>query len=298
MRAEFVRFFTDDHVELQGLYFAPPAHPARAGVVYVHGLSGSFYEHPFVDHLAQTLSAEGYAFLSFNNRGLDYVSDLRVRQDAGWTYEWGGGGYEVFAECLNDIDAALQFVQDRGVVDVCLLGHSLGANKVVFTQSQRQDERVRGLILLSPNDDVGLQRNAHTDDFADVLKMALTMVEEGHGDALMPEGSFFSDPISAWTYVDTFGPDTRRDTFPFRNPEAEFEELSTIECPIFIRFGNVHEYVLGDLEETLSLLERKAAASPRVDTGIVDGAPHTYLGREEELSRATADWLREVMPGT
>lgn len=100
---------------------------------------------------------------------------------------------------------------------------------MVFYQSQRKDEGVRGEILLSPNDDIGLQRNALGEDFGDVLENALAMVEEGSGDTLMPEGSFFSYPISARTYIDYFGPGSSRDTFPFRNPQAEFEDLSTID---------------------------------------------------------------------
>lgn len=167
---------------------------------------------------------------------------------------------------------------------------------MVFYQSRRKNEYVRGVILLSPNDDVGLQKHALGEAFDDVLERARTMVEEGHGDDLMPEGSFFGYPISAKTYVGYFGPHSERDTFPFRNPQAEFEEVSTIACPILVLFGNVNEYVLGDLGETLSLLERKAKASPRVDTGIIDGAPRSYLGREEELCDVIARWLDDVLP--
>ena len=296
VKTEFVRFFTDDNVELQGLYFAPSSTPARAGVLHVHGLAGTFYENRFVDYVAKMLVDRGYAFLTFNNRGHDYMADLLKKEDAAWTYLDGGGAYEVFADCVYDIDAALQFLQHQGVVDVCLLGHSSGANKVVFYQSRRKNEDVQSVILLSPNDDVGLHRHAVGEDFEELLQTARGMVEESKGDHLMPEGSFFAYPISANTYLAFFGPESKRDTFPFRNPQAEFEELSTIACPLLILFGNVNEYVLQDLDETLALLERKANASSRVDTGIIDGAPHTYLGREEELSTVIAKWLDDVMP--
>ena len=296
MRAEFVRFCTDDSIQLDGLYFAPSGTSPRAGVVCVHGLASNFYENRFVDSLAETLTDKGYAFLAFNNRGHDYLSDLLKKEDSGWTYVAGGAAYEEFADCVYDIDAALQFMRDRGVVHVCLLGHSSGTNKVVFYQFRRKNEGVRGEILLSPNDDVGLQRNAVGEDFDELLKTALTRVEEGDGDQLMPEGSFFGYPMSAKTYWGFFGPHSERDTFPYRNPQAGFEELSAIECPLLVLFGNVNEYVLGDLDETLSLLERKATASSRVDTGIIEGAPHSYLDREGELCGAIGRRLDEVMP--
>ena len=296
MKTEFVRFFTDDNVELQGLYFAPSSARARAGVVHVHGLAGTFYENRFVDHVAKALVDRGYAFLTFNNRGHDYACDLLKKEDEGWTYVDGGGAYEVFVDCVHDIDAALQVMQDQGVDRVCLLGHSSGANKVVFYQSRRKHEHVQGVILLSPNDDVGLHRHAVGEDFEELLQTARGMVAEGRGDHLMPEGSFFAYPISADTYLAFFGPESKRDTFPFRNPQAEFEELAAIACPLLILFGNVNEYVLQDLDETVALMERKAKASSRVDTGIIDGAPHSYLGREQELSRVIGSWLDDVMP--
>lgn len=90
MKAEFVRFFTDDNIELQGLYSAPRDVPAQAAIVHVHGLAGSFYENRFVDYLADMLTDRGYAFLTFNNRGHDYLSDLLKKEDSDWTYVDGG----------------------------------------------------------------------------------------------------------------------------------------------------------------------------------------------------------------
>jgi alpha/beta superfamily hydrolase len=296
MKTEFVRFFTEDDIELQGLYFAPSNTQAHAGIIHVHGLAGNFYENRFIDYLAKTVVEKGYAFLAFNNRGHDYLSDLLKKSGSDWSYILGGGAHEIFDECLYDIDAALNLMQNRGVTEVCLQGHSTGANKVVFYESQRNIECLRGEILLSPCDDVGLQKNSLGEDYDEVLDKASTMAQEGNGEKLMPEGSFFDYPISAKTYLDYFKPESKRDIFPYRNPQAKFEELSAIECPILALFGNVNEYVLGDLNETLSLLEQKATASSRVETDVIEGAPHNYLGREEKLSKVIANWLDQIKP--
>ncbi len=294
MKTEFIRFLTQDGVELQGLYFAPADRTAAKGVLHVHGFAGNFYENRFIDHLAKTLTEGGYAFLSFNNRGHDYLSDLLRKEDKGWTYVPGGRAHEIFAECLYDIDAALHFLEGRGVIEVCLQGHSSGANKVVFHQYHRKSRNVRALILLSPNDDIGLQEDARGDRFEEVLDIARALVKAGRGDELMPEGPSY--PISANSYLDYFGSESSADVFPYRDPQAKFEEVSTLRCSLLILFAGSGEYLLGNLNETLALLRSKATASPRVDVGIIDGAPHDYLGRERDLSSAVVGWLHDVMP--
>ena len=294
MKTEFVRFLAQDGVELQGLYFSPADSTALKGVLHVHGFAGNFYEHRFIDHLARALTQSGYAFLTFNNRGHDYLSDLLTKEDSGWTYVPGGRAYELFDECLYDIDAALQFLHGRGVREVCLQGHSSGANKVVFHQYRRQSRNVPALILLSPNDDIGLQEDARGNRFEEILQIARGLVKAGRGDELMPEGPSY--PISASSYLDYFGPESSADIFPFRDPGAAFEELSTLRCSLLILFAETGEYILGNVEETMALLRAKAIASSRVDVGIVEGAPHDYLGRENDLSATIVGWLHDVMP--
>jgi hypothetical protein len=46
----------------------------------------------------------------------------------------------------------------------------------------------------------------------------------------------------------------------------------------------------------LELLHRKANSSLKVDTGIIDGAPHNYMGKEKELSERILEWLIKTMP--
>ena len=294
VRTEFVRFLAEDGVEMQGLYTTPATTAPRQGIVHVHGMAGNFYEPPFVDRLAQTLAGQGYAFLCFNTRGHDYLADLAKWDGAGWTELDGGRAYDVFADSLHDLGAACEFLRARGVVDICLQGHSSGTNKAVFCQHRRQYDDVRAMVLLSPNDDIGLQQAARGDQFAAVLEVARGLVAHGRGDELMPVGPSF--PISAGSYLDYFGPRSLADVFPFRQPEAAFPEVASLRCPLLILFGGDGDYVLGDLTETLELLRRKATANPRVDVGIVAGAPHDYRGHEEELARIIAEWMGDVMP--
>ena len=79
--------------------------------------------------------------------------------------------------------------------------------------------------------------------------------------------------------------------FNFYDPNARFEELSTIKCPILATYGTVREAVVDNkVEEALSVIKKKATMAKRCDTALVQGAPHNYLDHEKELSEIIANW--------
>jgi len=300
MRGELVRIFTDDGLELHGL-FCPPA-VAKANqiaVLHIHGFTGNFYEERFVDQIAERLTKRGCAFLTVNTRGHDYLSSFIRKTDSGLTYVQIGGAYEIFEECIFDIKAWVNFLEGLGYSNVVLEGESLGPVRVVLYQHQTQDKRVRGLVLISPVDHIGLQKNALLDRYDEALKEAGLLIQQGKGDELMPMiyCPLWQHPISAKTYISAFSPNTKSGIFNFHNPDAGFEELSTIECPILATYGTVREAVVdNEVEEALSVIKRKAILAKRCDTALIQGAPHNYLGYEKELSEIIGNWIATIFP--
>lgn len=293
MNTKFVSFMTEDNVLLQGNLFSREG--ANKAVIHIHGLAGNFYENTFLLPLAEKLVSKDFAFLTFNNRGHDYISDYLVKTNGNWESKKGGGAFEIFEDCIKDISAAITFMKKNGYSKIYMQGHSSGTNKAIFHQFHAQKSTLaNGLILLSPTDDIGLQQVTKEEDYPRLLSLAEKMVKEGNGEGLMPEGTFFSYPISARTYLDYFGSDNKRDIFPYRDPESEFTEVSKINVPIFALFGNDGEYVIGDISETLNLLETKAKKCPSIEKYILDGAPHNYLGKEFELADVVVSWLESV----
>jgi len=298
LRGELVRTFTEDGLELHGL-FSPPVAEEADGMALLHvpGFTGNFYEERFVDYIAERVTKRGCAFLTVNTRGHDYLSGFIRKTDSGLTYVQIGGAYEILEECILDVKAWIDFLQGRGYSRVILEGESLGTLKTVFYQHQTQDERVRGIVLISPVDHIGLQRIAIGDKYDEAINIARQMVEHGKIDELMPRiyCPLWQFSISAKTYISAFGPNTKSGIFNFHDPNARFEELSTIKCPILATYGTVREAVVDNkVEEVLSIIKRRAKSSKRCDTAIIRDAPHNYLGQEEELSETIGNWITTV----
>ena len=298
LRGELVRTFTEDGLELQGL-FCPPAAAKTSGkaLLHIHGFTGNFYEPRFVDYIAEQVVKKGYAFLTANTKGHDYRSGFIKKTASGLTYVQIGSAYEILEDCIFDIKAWIDFLQGRGYSEVILEGESLGPVKTVFYEHQTQDERVRGMVLISPVDHIGLQRMAVGCKYDEAVNVAGQMIEHGKSDELMP-GIYcplWRFSISAKTYINALGPNTKSGIFNFHDPNARFEELSTITCPILATYGTVREAVVDNkVEEALSIIKRRAKSSKRCDTAIIRDAPHDYLGHEKELSETIGNWITTV----
>lgn len=292
MKSEFIRFYTSDNIELQGLFFKPGANNNSKAVVHIHGLSGNFYENHFIDSLAKDLTRFGYSFLVFNNRGHDYSSDLVKTIGKDISYIDGGSAYEIFSECIQDIDAAIEYLSYAGIKAICLQGHSTGANKAIYYQYRKKAKKVKAIVLLSPCDDLGiLQSKLGKNKFMKAKHKASELIRANKERTLMPAWAVFC-PMSAKTYLDSYRDKSPLDIFPYRNRRRSFKELSSIQTPLLILFGNNCEYVQGSISETLELIKSKAKSSSRVDTRIIDGAPHNYVGKEVEISTTILEWLR------
>jgi pimeloyl-ACP methyl ester carboxylesterase len=295
VRGELVRVFTEDGLELHGLFCQPEiAEEDKTVVLHIHGFTGNFYQERFVGYISDALTEAGCALLTVNTRGRDYLSYFSRKTDTGSALVQIGGAYELLEECIYDIKAWINFLEARGYFTVILEGESLGTLKVVLYQHQTQDRRVQALVLISPLDHIGLQRTALADRYEEAIRMAKHMIEQGKPNTLMPKiyCPLWAFQISAKTYLSAFDPEAKNGIFNFHDPNARFEVLSTIKDPILATYGTVREAVVDNkVEEALSTLKKRAVSAKRCNTALIQGAPHNYLDHEKELAERIKTWL-------
>ncbi|MFQ6014252.1 MAG: alpha/beta hydrolase family protein [Anaerolineae bacterium] len=307
MKGELVRAWTGDGLQLQGLLCSPEGDKGSKAILHIHGSASNFYRNYFVEYAADEFVSRGYAFLTGNTRGHDIVNRLYRREASGpegLRAQRGdstsrsyiiGGAREIFDECLYDIAAWLDLLQARGYTHLVLQGHSFGAVKVTFYQSQTHDERVKALIIASPGD-VAFWREQEGSRLEESLKRAKQMIGQGRGNESISLDSF-PYPLSAEYLYTTFGPQAKTNIFAYCDPAHPWAEVKSIRCPILALYGTENEPVVRDTAECLALLKSKAVSSPRCDTVVVQGAEHNYRGRENEVAKVIADWLDEVFRG-
>lgn len=109
MKQELVRINSTDGIEQPGILYMPNTNTDNI-VIHVHGLNGNFYENRFLDILAKSYTDKNYAFLTFNNRGKDFITELLKGNESVII----GGSLERFKDCILDIEGVINWVKEKG----------------------------------------------------------------------------------------------------------------------------------------------------------------------------------------
>jgi predicted alpha/beta-fold hydrolase len=290
MKTSFNRIVTSDHIELAGLLYEPEI-PAKKILLHVHGMSGNFYENKFLDAIAQTLTSNGVAFFTFNNRGCELVKDLYKYEDGKRKIVRIGNAYELFEDCLLDIRAAIDFTDSKGFSEIHLSGHSLGAPKVALYAVEGNDTRLTSVLFLSPSDMVGLamgDKNYQKD-----LAVAKTMIAQGKGDELLPYPVLWDESfLSAKTYVSLGDKNSKVAIFNFYDPADKLSLLSKITIPTLAIMGRNDDALIIPIEETMNRIKKALTASQKIETCILGDADHGYNSYEHQLADVINRWVR------
>ena len=285
-----------DGTKMQALHYMSEKKTKRI-IIHVHGMAGNFYENDFLEIVAGKCKDIGIDYLVFNNRGHDYVADcVRVTENGCEGYS-GGGAYEVFSECIYDIEGVLHWADENGYEEIYLEGHSSGANKIIYAfnrMSLKKEifSKIRGIILLSPCDDIGIYFEESTSEQRKkTLELADVYINEGTPEKLMPEGTFFDYILSAKTYRDCFVEGSHFDVFSYRNGTLENTDISMIKKPILVIFGGNGDFILQEVGEIEKMIK---AVKDEVTVELLANANHSYKGSEEELAEVIVRWVGMV----
>ncbi len=281
-RGELVRVRAEDGLELAGFY-AAPAGGARRAVLHTHGFAGNFYENRFIDAVCDAVVAKGLGFLTYNNRGHDYVSDNLRGSGLETMYEPGGIPWDMFEQSVHDIGGAADFLSSRGHHEIYFEGHSLGTCKTVYYLNERRDQRAVGAILISPPDMFGVSSERSGRPLDEMLAESNTAVAENDPDRRIEAGR--TVPIAARSILSSYADPAKTDIFPFRlGSEGDYARYASLTVPILATFGTVDEAVTVPVEDAAELARAMATGSLGADVSVVEGANHTYWGKEDSLA--------------
>jgi pimeloyl-ACP methyl ester carboxylesterase len=269
---ELLFTLSEDQLAHEGAAIHPTATPHKTGILWIHGNTGRFCDYPYI-MIGRALAERGYLFVSGNTRGHDIAasawSDTKMQMVA------VGSAWEKLEEAPLDIAVWIEETMKLGVENVVLVGHSQGAAKITYYQALRQDPRVHGIILASPD------LHGH---WASVVDQARQLVAQGHSDEVLPD--FIHAPhyrLSAANVV------SRADVLNHvYTSDKGTPHLAAIHNPILAFFGTN-----GDVgaQPELDTLKAQAINSTRIDTQLIEGADHGYVERETAVAEAIATWI-------
>ncbi len=278
---EIIYTTSEDGFLLEGILIRPadqPAHPI--GIICIHGNAGRFYDYPYVT-IGRALAAAGFTFVSANTRGHD-ISAFIWRSTEGRPTAWSapdampigaGSGWERLDESPRDLAAWVEAVANLGMRGIVLMGHSSGAQRVVLYQAERQDVRIAGLVLASPD----LQGFMPPGE----LEEAQRMVANGQGMDVLP-----AQPFAPWYRQSAQTVVNKASVLSHLLISADGEPtIAAIRNSILAFFGANER----GAEGILSTIQQQARAT-HTNIRLIDDADHIYTGHEGDIAAIIAQW--------
>ncbi len=190
-----VSFQTTDGWTIRGRLHIPPGADKRtpvAGVVLVHGAQ---HDQKTYYDLARDLVKGGLVVLTYDWRGKGESADddkwyrgkVKAPDDPQWVKIYGKGVDPQNTKLYLDVQAAIEFLATREVVDparIGLLGATWGTDHVL--KAAIGDARIKTIVLLSPGGGGGVPETEMTQYLttSDVPILSFTSEDDTYGDGL------------------------------------------------------------------------------------------------------------------
>lgn len=293
MEGELVRCRTPDNIELEGIFANVNYRDNNPTVLHLHGMFENFYLPLFIDPLSAKITSTKSPFLTVNTRAHDYIIYCRRWNNREYTWDQQGGSHELFSNCLQDINGWIDFLEKRGIDDLILSGHSHGALKAAYYNLNTNKDCIKGLCLISPSDDIGLQKRALEGEYNKALDIAEEMNDEGRGDEFMPSW-VYDNPVTAKMYLDMFSSESELDMFRFDEPSSGFKRFNDIRIPVLTIFAENDKATSSKSSEiAIELINEKMANCPSFQGKVIENTEHHYYQKENELAETVSSWITE-----
>lgn len=295
MKMNFVYTRTSDDLRLMSVHYQPEK--KDVAILSIHGMSGNIIENKFQHVIGERAANEGVGFIASHNRGHNHINDIptsKLQEKGGYIYKRYGVVYEIFEDCLIDIDGWLEEVRKLGYKKIILMGQSLGCNKVVYYMSQRKPNDVIGVILASPPDMVGQVKPEYQPNRDEMIAEAREYMAKGEPRKLLTRQLWDFYNLSAQTFLSLFTPGNNADNLPvLENPEV-WPQLASIKQPILAFMGEYDDIAIRRLEDDLSLIKQKATGAASFTETMIPKASHTYDGQEDAVAEVVAEWSKQI----
>ncbi len=175
----------------------------------------------------------------------------------------------ILDEALDELDAWVNWLREKGVEGVVIMAHSFGANQAMVYAVERKPPEVTHLILLAPNTTNDLKTHyeaRYGEVFDENLERVQKQIDAGKGDELIDNLDFSYCPqasVSAYSFYSSARPDNRFRQFPLY--------LSKMPVPTFILTGTQDEHQPNIARDVSPFVD-----GSRIRLGVIENAGHFF----------------------
>lgn len=283
MNIEFINnAYTVDGLMLPMVHFE--SKEKNICVICIHGMCGTIVDNYFATVWGKVLSEKNIGFIYEHNRGHSIENDIVMKDGS---FKRCGCMYEIFEDCIYDIDLAIQTAKDKGYKKIILLGHSYGCNKVIYYYYKKHPN-ILGIILASAPDMIGSHLLLEP-DYKELLAEAKKNIDNNEPQKLLHKMIEDYMYMSSLTYYNWYNENSNLDNLPIISNKEHWKQFETIDVPILTFSGSNEE----DYYQHLDLLKDKALNCNNFEYKIIENTGHTYKNKENEIANLIFDWINK-----
>jgi len=240
-------------------------------------------------HVVGELADTETAVLTFNNRGHDVIANVNTTKGK---QKRAGAAHEVFTECVDDIQGAIDYANSQGVKEIHIAGHSTGCQKSVYWAAKTEGGKgVKGIILLSPvSDYAAAQKNDKDGRLQERTDIARNLVRLGKKHQLMPadipaDGSL----TDAQRFLSLNTPDSAETVFPYEQLGKKPRTLQKVTKPILVLWAGEDEYADRPAEEIATWFDQNIKNKHQVV--VIPGTNHGFRDAENQVAEEIKNFI-------
>ncbi len=288
---EKIDFQSVDNVSLTGFIYKCE-NDTKSVIISIHGMASNCLKKR-ENEVAKMAIGNNIDFFAFNTRGSEIVKYIDKKGEK----QLGGTAYEDVLNGYEDIVGSILEMKKLGYKKIYLVGHSLGATKIVYTYNRLKEEQspvleeIKGICLLSLIDLPKAFKVYMRENVNKYMEYALEKEKQAKFYEMMPIQSFLH-PICVKSFL-RYLRDNHEIDFAGFGRDSELKILNNIKTPLFMRWGNVNEFILQKAEDLVNILNQQISNEFK-NINYIDGADHSYTKVEEILSKEILEFILDV----
>ncbi|MGK7955894.1 MAG: DUF1749 domain-containing protein [Crocosphaera sp.] len=269
---EIVTVKTSDSRSLTGLLWEDnTCQENKTIIIHIRGKTGTPITEPLTAEMAE---------IYVNNNIATLVIELHR---SGY-----GGSLESVAEMdVEDINAFVQSVLNRGYTSIILTGQSLGSNSIMRYCVQSPHPNIIAMVHFGPTQDCAnwLQKYLGSDDYNHLFQQAEKAIKNSSKNQDLigkPPYDKMLSPSRPDAWLSWWGPDA--DT-------ANLKTISQVKIPILMLCGSNDFF---NDRERIDTLKNAAINSPLTDIIWYEGCGHNFANFEKQAANDVVNWLNQL----
>ncbi len=253
-------------------------------VIITNGNCGNVFENKFLRDVGENLEKNNISFIYAHNSGAFHRIDTLTKNG-----QPIGNTYELFENCVEDLQAYIDFVKDCGYKHIILGGHSYGANKVIYYLSKNQNEKIDKYILISPTDTLNLKKSEKL-SAEKLMPVALKYKQENRLDELLPYPFDNYNLYTARAFLD-FINNPNAKNLPIYSKNGDFSQLQQINQVGLYIMGENDSFAYGNTLKHLQTINENSKNKDNI-IKVIENCGHTFKNKSYELSKAILEFVK------